>query len=80
MPDITMCEGRGCPMKNKCYRFTAKPSDYQSFFMHEPVTAAGTCDYFWEAAVRLVPQPMKKPTRRPKPKARKGPVRRSSGS
>jgi hypothetical protein len=47
MPDISMCSGRDCPMKQNCYRFTAKASDYQSFFMNPPIKEDGTCDYFW---------------------------------
>jgi len=48
MPDITMCLGSGCPYKEDCYRFTTKPSDYQSYFM-EPPFKDGKCDYFWGA-------------------------------
>ena len=36
MPDITMCMGDGCPAKERCYRFTAKPSKYQSYFAVVP--------------------------------------------
>jgi hypothetical protein len=37
MPDITMCEGVDCPLKNDCYRFTASPSEFrQSYFMGIP--------------------------------------------
>ena len=28
MPDISKCEGKNCPIKNKCYRFTCKPSEF----------------------------------------------------
>ena len=45
-PDITMCPGTNCPHKEKCYRFTAKPGDYQSYFMESPIKE-GKCDYFW---------------------------------
>ena len=32
MPDITMCLNKACPLRHKCYRFTAKPNaDYQSY-------------------------------------------------
>jgi hypothetical protein len=38
MADITMCEGKECPMKQNCYRHTAKPNEFrQSYFMHEPI-------------------------------------------
>lgn len=33
MPDITMCKGGECPLKDTCYRHTAKPySVGQSWF------------------------------------------------
>jgi hypothetical protein len=30
MPDITMCASKECPVRKKCYRATAKPSQRQS--------------------------------------------------
>jgi hypothetical protein len=37
MPDITMCVNKACPLKEGCYRFTAKPDPYrQSYAMFEP--------------------------------------------
>jgi len=46
MPDITMCSGKDCPYKENCYRFTAKPCEYQSYFSTPPIKD-GKCDYFW---------------------------------
>jgi len=47
MPDITMCSGEGCPFKEKCYRFTAKPSEYwQSYFVDPPIKD-DKCDHYW---------------------------------
>lgn len=46
MPDITMCRGTDCPYKEGCHRFTAKPSDYQSYFYTPPIKD-GKCDYYW---------------------------------
>lgn len=47
MPDITMCPGTNCPQREKCYRFTAKPSEYmQSYFMEAPIKD-GKCEYYW---------------------------------
>jgi hypothetical protein len=46
MPDITMCVGTGCPLKEKCYRYIAKPSEYQYYFMEAPYKD-GKCDYYW---------------------------------
>ena len=49
MPDITMCDGEGCKLKENCWRFKAKPSSYQSFFSEAPVKNEGAdCDYYWE--------------------------------
>jgi hypothetical protein len=46
MPDITMCAGTGCPVKEKCYRFVAIADDYQSYFMEAPYKD-GKCDHYW---------------------------------
>ena len=46
MPDITMCEGEDCPIKHKCYRFRAKSSEWQSYFVRPPYSMDG-CKYFW---------------------------------
>ena len=44
MADITMCEGEGCPLRDNCYRFTAKPNpDRQSYFVETPVSQDGKC-------------------------------------
>ena len=51
MPDIMMCSGEKCPLKQICYRHTAKPSNYQSYFLKPPVLG-GTCEYFWRDEVR----------------------------
>lgn len=50
MPDISMCEGEGCPMRTECYRHTATPSEYrQSYFSEAPYNEeAGDCEYFME--------------------------------
>jgi hypothetical protein len=50
MPDIAMCEGTNCPVKEKCHRFTAKPSKYQTYFTEAPGEMQDnkfTCKYFW---------------------------------
>lgn len=37
MPDITMCEGFNCKVKEKCYRYTAYPNvSWQSYFAVNP--------------------------------------------
>lgn len=45
MPDITMCKGVGCEAKHTCYRFTAKPSYMQSYFLKTPDINDG-CEYY----------------------------------
>ena len=53
MPDISMCEGGMCPIKETCYRFTADPSDYQSYLGNPPFKEVdednnSKCEYYWE--------------------------------
>ena len=52
-PDITMCQGTNCPHKETCHRYTAKPSDYQSYFMEAPVKD-GKCEMYWGANAESV--------------------------
>ena len=47
MTDISKCEGTKCPLKETCYRFTAKSSDYQSYFAEPPIKD-GKCEYYWD--------------------------------
>ena len=51
MADITKCEGVGCEAKETCYRYTAKPSRYQSYFTETPIIKTkglpDGCDYYW---------------------------------
>lgn len=54
MPDISMCKGlteeRVCPMREKCYRYTAKPTPYyQAWFVTAPVKfihGSASCEGF----------------------------------
>ena len=47
--DGTKCEGLNCPLKEKCYRFTAPTNDlWQSYFSTPPYNEkTDECDYFW---------------------------------
>ena len=46
MADITMCEGTGCPLANRCYRATATPNEFrQSYFIGVPIKGS-ECDEF----------------------------------
>ena len=47
MPDICMCSGHLCNIKENCYRFTATPGKYQSYFSLPPNTDINTCEYFY---------------------------------
>jgi hypothetical protein len=47
MADITKCTGRGCDLRETCYRFTATAGWYQSYFMTSPVKN-GECEMYWE--------------------------------
>ena len=55
MPDITMCVGDECPIKEKCYRFMAKPSEYQYYFMEAPYRD-GKCEHYWGEAQESILQ------------------------
>ena len=35
MADISKCEGKGCPIKDKCYRFTAKANDFYQAWIYQ---------------------------------------------
>lgn len=50
MADITKCEGLDCPLKEKCYRFTAKANEYrQSYFVEPPYNKeTKECEYLWK--------------------------------
>jgi hypothetical protein len=48
MPDITMCNGVGCEIKEICYRYKATPSEFrQSYFFNSPNNGL-ECDYYWK--------------------------------
>ena len=40
MADITKCEGGVCPYKEKCLRYTARDSPFQSYFTEIPIRMA----------------------------------------
>jgi len=48
-----MCVGTNCPHKEKCYRYTAKPSDYQSYFTKAPIKD-GKCEMYWGETAKSV--------------------------
>jgi len=50
MPDISMCSGQDCPLKETCYRFTAKPNELrQSYFSNPPYNLkTKSCNHYYE--------------------------------
>ena len=46
MPDIAMCSGEGCPLKETCYRHTATPTPLRQSWIAPPY-ADGDCEYYW---------------------------------
>lgn len=52
MADITKCDGKGCDLKEKCYRFTANDGFVQSYFVNPPIVD-NVCDYFlvWQVDI-----------------------------
>lgn len=48
MADITMCIGGGCSLRDKCYRFLAIPSKWQSQFApKKTMDDRLDCEHFW---------------------------------
>jgi hypothetical protein len=61
MPDITMCPGGSCPMKENCYRFKAQPSEFRQAWFTNPPWKEGTdivdfypkgCEYYIPSSVK----------------------------
>jgi len=46
MSDISKCAGKGCPLKETCYRYTAPDSQRQAYANFEYLD--GWCYYYWE--------------------------------
>ncbi len=44
MPDFSKCNGEGCPIRDKCYRYVCKPDLYQ-YYIQTPEVINGKCDY-----------------------------------
>ena len=47
MPDISMCNNIQCTLKEVCYRFKAKPSDWQTYADFKQ-DKDGKCKYYWK--------------------------------
>lgn len=48
MPDIAKCSNENCPLKEKCYRFTSKPSEFSQAYAD--FTYDEGCEYFWDTS------------------------------
>ncbi len=49
MADISMCLGKNCPKKKKCYRYTARPNPYaQSYSDFENRCPKNNYKDFWD--------------------------------
>ena len=62
MGDNTKCSGAGCPIAEKCNRYTEKPSGYQSYFISPPFKidkGKFTCDMFWGESSDLLLEQLK---------------------
>jgi hypothetical protein len=46
MPDISMCPGGECPLKENCLRYKSKPGMLQTYFLTPPFVK-DSCDYFY---------------------------------
>lgn len=47
MADITKCEGTNCKLKETCYRYKAKDSELQAYFIAPPIKN-DKCEYYWK--------------------------------
>lgn len=46
MPDIAMCMGQGCPIKDSCFRHVATPNPYRQSYMEPERKEDGSCEYY----------------------------------
>lgn len=44
--DISKCSNKDCPIKEKCYRWTATPNEFRQAYC-EFEFKDGECEYFW---------------------------------
>jgi hypothetical protein len=49
MPDICMCKNEKCPKKEECYRYMAKPSEWQSYIEFKNIcNEENNYQWFWQ--------------------------------
>jgi hypothetical protein len=68
MADITKCKGINCPVKDNCYRYTARDSGfYQSWFVDnnvgKMVDNKFSCDMYWGKNAEAVWEELKEITK-----------------
>ena len=54
MPDIIMCEGKDCPIKERCYLYRATPCEQRQAYFTEIPYKDGNCDYFSNVGQRKI--------------------------
>lgn len=57
MTDISKCSGQNCPLKEKCYRYTAPgDSENQSYILPPFIIDKGLfkCSMYWGSSVDLL--------------------------
>ncbi len=48
MPDMSICTGEECPLRNTCYRYRANASEYLQSYIESPYsTEESKCDFYW---------------------------------
>lgn len=50
MPDISKCANKDCPIRNICYRYRVKPSEFRQTYADFKPACAGNivqCTAFW---------------------------------
>ena len=47
MPDISKCLSEACPLKDNCYRYTSKPSEYRQAYADFKYDEENGCDSYW---------------------------------
>jgi hypothetical protein len=53
MPDMSMCQGTDCPLKETCYRYTAIANEFrQTYLFDVPYDKEKEkCDFYWPTKI-----------------------------
>ena len=76
-----MCNGGGCPLQDSCYRYMAKPSELQTYFLTPPFQD-DKCEMYWGEAAQSVYEQLKdimKPANNGSENPPKAEIKQSSG-